>query len=194
MIIDITTTLFILILFFASLCVYIYRIFREEHIHTRYYIIVSFIFYLLVLAKTVLFPIYIFNREMLPMMFEGAEKYISFYQLLPFASIKNYFTTDTAIQLVGNIILLFPFVIYYEIFTRGNKSLFKITIFGLCLSILIELYQLATNYLTGYPGHLADIDDVILNFIGVLLAIGLIAITRTRNLWNSTFIRFVPKK
>lgn len=63
--------------------------------------------------------------------------------------------------------------------------------FGVCSSLLIEIYQLLTNFITKFPGHLADIDDFLLNSIGVLFAAGVIAIIRkkkkfiTKLLWVS---------
>lgn len=187
MIIDITTELFIILFLLISVCVYIYRTFRPEHICTRYFVVVSFIFYILVLAKTVLFPIYIFDREQISMMFEGAGNYIRFYQLIPLESIKNYFSSETMIQLAGNIILLFPLLIFGDIFTRGRKKISILIITGICTSVLIELYQLLTNYITGFPGHVADIDDLLLNSLGVFLAAGVIAIARKKNV-KHTFI------
>ena len=121
------------------------------------------------------------------MMYEGAENYIRFYQFVPFASIRNYFSSGTIIQLAGNIVLLFPLIIFWDIFTKGKKKISFLTIVGVCTSVLIELYQLLTNYLTGFPGHVADIDDLILNSLGVFLAAGVIAIARKKNV-DRTFI------
>ncbi|MCI5936807.1 MAG: VanZ family protein [Eubacterium sp.] len=187
MIINITTGLFIILFFAISVCVYIYRTFRPEQLCSRYYVVVSFVFYTLVLAKVVLFPIYIFDKAQIPMMYEGAENYIRFYQFVPFASIRNYFSSGTIIQLAGNIVLLFPLIIFWDIFTKGKKKISFLTIVGVCTSVLIELYQLLTNYLTGFPGHVADIDDLILNSLGVFLAAGVIAIARKKNV-DRTFI------
>lgn len=191
MIIDITTNLFVILFFFASLCVYIYRVFKEERTRLRYFVVVSFIFYIIALVKVVLFPIFIFDKELISKIYEGSEKYIRFYQFIPFASIKDYFSAETIIQLIGNVFLLFPLVIYVDLFSKGKYKIIKLVMFGVCSSLLIEIYQLLTNFITKFPGHLADIDDFLLNSIGVLFAAGVIAIIRkkkkfiTKLLWVS---------
>lgn len=191
MIIDITTNLFVILFFFASLCVYIYRVFKEERTRLRYFVVVSFIFYIIALVKVVLFPIFIFDKELISKIYEGSEKYIRFYQFIPFASIKDYFSAETIIQLIGNVFLLFPLVIYVDLFSKGKYKIINLVMFGVCSSLLIEIYQLLTNFITKFPGHLADIDDFLLNSIGVLFAAGVIAIIRkkkkfiTKLLWVS---------
>ncbi|PGM57420.1 VanZ family protein [Bacillus sp. AFS053548] len=44
-----------------------------------------------------------------------------------------------------------------------------IFLFGLFLSLSIEIIQFGINYITGYPNKVMDIDDVILNAGGILL-------------------------
>ena len=62
----------------------------------------------------------------------------------------------------------------------------KIILIGMLSSVGVELMQLIIDIVTRYPSHIADIDDVILNSIGVVIGYGIyIAINKwkfSRNL------------
>lgn len=72
-------------------------------------------------------------------------------------------------QLVGNLLLLLPLGIYGPILTPRLRSLPAILLLGAGISALIELGQLAVATAYGFPVRVADVDDVILNTLGVLL-------------------------
>lgn len=137
----------------------------------KYWFIPVFVCYVLVLMKLTIFPIYIFDEETLAMIREGAGKYFVFYQVIPFASIKNYFQTETIIQLIGNVLLLSPFALFIEIFLHQRPKAWKVALAVSSASFLIEASQLSINLLTGHPSRVADVDDLILNTIGVVLTI-----------------------
>ena len=128
-----------------------------------------FVIYLLYLLKVTLFPIFIFDQETLEKVKEGVENYLVFYQLKPFASIVNYFREGAMIQLIGNVILLSPMVVFGEIVTRGKWRITRMILLVSSVSLLIELLQLVINYCTGYPYRVADVDDLILNVTGVII-------------------------
>ena len=60
-----------------------------------------------------------------------------------------------------NNIQLIPFS---SIVSKRKKG--EIGILTLFLSVAIELQQFLNNYLTKYPSHAIDIDDIILNVLG----------------------------
>ena len=128
-----------------------------------------FVIYLLYLLKVTLFPIFIFDQETLEKVKEGVENYLVFYQLKTFASIVNYFREGAMIQLIGNVILLSPLVVFGEIVTRGKWRITRMILLVSSVSLLIELLQLVINYSTGYPYRVADVDDLILNVTGVII-------------------------
>lgn len=128
-----------------------------------------FVIYLLYLLKVTLFPIFIFDQETIEKVKEGVENYLVFYQLKPFASIVNYFREGAMIQLIGNVILLSPLVVFGEIVTRGKWRITRMILLVSSVSLLIELLQLVINYSTGYPYRVADVDDLILNVTGVII-------------------------
>ena len=167
MIIDMSRELFCILFFVISVIGYIFYKKRNAKIHS--WIIPVFIIYLLYLLKVTLFPIFIFDQETLEKVKEGVENYLVFYQLKPFASIVNYFREGAMIQLIGNVILLSPLVVFGEIVTRGKWRITRMILLVSSVSLLIELLQLVINYSTGYPYRVADVDDLILNVTGVII-------------------------
>jgi glycopeptide antibiotics resistance protein len=71
-------------------------------------------------------------------------------------------------QLVGNLLLLLPLGIYGPILWPRLRALPAIVLVGAGVSTLIELGQLGVATAYGFPVRVADIDDVLLNTIGVL--------------------------
>jgi glycopeptide antibiotics resistance protein len=71
-------------------------------------------------------------------------------------------------QLVGNFLLLLPLGIYGPILSPRLRSLPAILVVGAGLSAAIELGQLAVATAYGFPVRVADVDDVLLNTLGVL--------------------------
>lgn len=71
-------------------------------------------------------------------------------------------------QLVGNFVLLLPLGIYGPILWPRLRSLPAILLAAAALAALIELGQLAVASAYGFPVRVADVEDVLLNTIGVL--------------------------
>jgi glycopeptide antibiotics resistance protein len=72
-------------------------------------------------------------------------------------------------QIVGNFLLLLPLGIYGPILWPRLRALPAIVLFGAGVSTLIELGQLAVATAYGFPVRVADVDDVLLNTIGVIV-------------------------
>jgi hypothetical protein len=72
-------------------------------------------------------------------------------------------------NLVGNFVLLLPLGIYGPILTPRLQSVPAILLAGAGLSVLIEVGQLAVAMVYGFPVRVADVDDVVLNTLGVLV-------------------------
>ena len=75
-------------------------------------------------------------------------------------------------QIGGNIALLIPLVVFVGVFLdyRNKYSIIKTIIIGVGVSIVIETIQAIMNYIIQYPNRIADIDDIILNSFGVVVA------------------------
>ena len=74
------------------------------------------------------------------------------------------------LQTIGNLILLFPLPILLYLKPHKTYRLRFLLVSGILVSLGIEVVQLGIDLLTGYPSHVCDVDDLILNSIGVILA------------------------
>lgn len=144
---------------------------RRNNWQFRYWLIPMFLCYALLLIQLTVFPIYIYDKESLDKIWQGAGKYFVFYQLIPFASIKNYFLGSAVVQLIGNVILLSPLAVFAEIFLRKRPKAWVVALGVSSVSLLIEITQLVINLTTQYPNRVADVDDLILNITGIVITI-----------------------
>lgn len=141
-----------------------------------------FAIYCLVLIGVTLFPIEI-------MFGEGLSELRSIYtfkqrlgiNIIPlrdyiygFISLKDsnigYFFLIRSI--VGNIILIAPFIGYLLMYKKKLRNVKNVIVISFLISLCIEVLQLIENitYLSGMPGRTVNIDDLILNTIGGILA------------------------
>ena len=137
----------------------------------RYWLIPVFLCYILLLIKCTLLPIFVLDPESLERMTGGVGKHYELFQLIPFASIQNYFRDDSIIQLTGNLILLMPLAVFADVFSRQCLRAWKVVLGVSFVSLLIEIIQLVINLLTQFPSRVSDVDDLILNIIGVIIAL-----------------------
>lgn len=74
-------------------------------------------------------------------------------------------------SLLGNLLLLMPFIGYLSMYKKEIRSIKNVIIISFLTSLSIEVLQLIENitYLSSFPGRSVDIDDLILNTIGGLL-------------------------
>lgn len=89
------------------------------------------------------------------------------YNLIPFKTIGMYMRNLRAFgleiwatNLLGNIIVFMPVGILPSVISKGYRSIFKILLLTMLLSLTVELLQLVLRV-----GSF-DIDDIILNTIG----------------------------
>ena len=169
MMLELSTPLFCILLGIGSLMGWL--LWKKRNWQFRYWLIPVFLCYALMVLKLTAFPIHIYSQETLDRMKEGFGNYWSFYQLIPFASIKNYFSGSGPIQLVGNLVLLSPLAVFAEIFLRQRPKAWKVALGVSSVSLLIEIMQLAISLATQYPSRVADVDDLILNATGVVVAV-----------------------
>jgi glycopeptide antibiotics resistance protein len=97
---------------------------------------------------------------------------ISDHNAVPLATLRHQLeggiTGFELRQVIGNLLLLLPLGIYGPILTPGLRSVAAILLAGVGVAAIIELGQLAVATLYGFPLRVADVDDVLLNTIGVL--------------------------
>jgi glycopeptide antibiotics resistance protein len=75
--------------------------------------------------------------------------------------------------LVGNVLAFVPFGVFLPLIWPGRRSLIAVVTAGLAISLVAETMQLALSVAMGSPYRVADVDDVIINVLGVALGYGL---------------------
>jgi glycopeptide antibiotics resistance protein len=143
----------------------------NKSIKCRFWCFAVLIFYVLKVVKLAFFPIYInFNDRLVELARIRRESTI-YLQLIPFRTISEmlgkpfWFT-----QIIGNIVFLFPVPVFLGLICFNKKiSCINMICLGVFISLFIEVTQYCINEITNFPNCVTDIDDLILNSIGVLL-------------------------
>ena len=71
--------------------------------------------------------------------------------------------------LVGNVLAFAPLGIFLPLLWPRWRSLVAVTGAAVGISLAVEITQVALSVLLGFPYRVADIDDVIINVLGVAL-------------------------
>lgn len=144
---------------------FLVRIIKKEHgIRLCYIGIIEL--YIMLLISVTIFPIRIIPSEMRT----GKNSILDFCQLIPFKDIIDIVKNSGIIniQLIGNIILLMPMPVLIGYLSK--KVNYKVLFFkSILFSFGIEIIQLIIDILLSYPSRIFDVDDIILNGIGILI-------------------------
>lgn len=143
--------------------------YRMISIHRELLINLMVVYVILALSLTI-FPIDIIWGG-------TTEKFRPSVNIIPFIEVfRNFFRSPFSLafrtrilltHFAGNLLLLMPMGIFVPILWIKARSFKRIVIIGALVSLSIELLQYALAYL-GY-GRVADIDDLILNILGVMI-------------------------
>lgn len=145
-------------------------------------------FYYLLLMKVTILPICILESQALEQFKKGVGEAAIFVRSIPFSGIEQYFYSFYGgIQLFGNIILLMPIVAVMKWFSLKRYSNVKIILSVICISVGIESIQFLINWITEYPSHLTDINDLIFNVSGGVLCLAVCRIIEEK-------FSIIPKK
>ena len=134
----------------------------------QYFIVITFIIYLLCVIQLVFFPIDV-----------NIGKYAN---LTPWYKTINFIpilTIDVKTFLL-NILMLIPFGMYLPLLNRQFESLKGVAYHGLFLSLFIEIFQLMNRVVFG-NGRSTDINDLIANTVGAILGYMVIKALIKRN-------------
>lgn len=97
--------------------------------------------------------------------------------LVPFRSIRSYFVhyglDGFLVNFVGNIVMFMPWGLGLTLLWKKNQKLWVVVLYSLGLTVLIETVQL-------FIGRSVDVDDLILNFSGSLLGVGISSVLRKK--------------
>jgi glycopeptide antibiotics resistance protein len=75
--------------------------------------------------------------------------------------------------LVGNVLAFVPLGVFLPLIWPRWRSLPAVVAAGLAISLALETVQLGLSMLVGAPYRVADVDDIIINVLGVALGYGL---------------------
>lgn len=153
----------------AAVAVYTAIALKKKQAYDRIFLYVVFILYMTTLIGATMFPV-IFDRSLMKAM-DSPEYRI---KLLPFMTIVEelYSTSlfNTVVQIAGNIVMTIPFGVLFALLYQ-SKHKYVYVLAALILPLWIECTQLLLDIVLGTWYRTADIDDVILNFSGVILGV-----------------------
>ena len=128
---------------------------------------------LAVIIRFVFFPRELVNGHIQPLVFEAAATFPLHINLLPLVSLLEYDNIrDIIWNVIGNTVMFIPSGIVLPIVYRQLNSFWKVVAAGAFISLCIEILQLP------FPSRTSDIDDLILNTLGVVVGYGVYAAFR----------------
>ena len=161
-ILDYFNNLIIIMVFFIPIYLLIRcRVLKVKSIKLE---VLSFIFFIYIFSLTILAitPKFIIDSSGIHIIESGN----SYFNIIPFRMLYDFyidfFTNHSnrylLINILGNIIMFIPIGLFLPIFF--NLSYKKLLLIGICYSLFIEVFQI-------FLPRVSDIDDIILNNIGV---------------------------
>lgn len=161
----------------------------------QFMIVSSFVFYILNVIRLVFFPLPI-NETYIELLKQEVNCGVIIerrhnLELFDFMKWGNLFHITT----IGNFLMLIPLSFYCPIlFNRSDWGLIKITLTGFFVSLTIELIQLSYDLLTGYAYRGFNVDDLMMNTLGVIFGFIIFSIGKAIIFTMMKFIGFMYKK
>ncbi len=130
---------------------------------------------LAVLIRFVFYPFFKVNGQVQPLVIDPENLFPPRINCIPFLNIIDYdIRREAVINIIGNICLFIPAGILLPILFRQLDSFPKVLLAGAGLSLAIEIIQLLL------PNSVTDIDDLILNTVGVAIGYGIYTLVSGR--------------
>ena len=132
-----------------------------------------YLFNLAVISRMVFHPMATVDGRVQPLVFDIATAWPLRINLVPFVNLLDYESvTDLLLNLIGNTAMFIPTGIILPILYKRLNCFWKVTLAGLMISLCIEILQLP------FPSRATDIDDLILNTLGVMIGYGVYALVK----------------
>ena len=142
---------------------------KQQANKIRTYCWILFLVYLVALVY------FLFFAEGFGRTFDGREYC---YNLMPFKEIRRFWTyrnllgtESVLLNILGNVIAFIPFGFILPIISRKTRKFYKILFLGFDFSLIVEIVQLI------FKVGSFDIDDIILNSLGVIIGYFIFYIT-----------------
>ena len=128
---------------------------------------------LAVIIRFVFFPKALVNGHVQPLVYDPAAVFPFRMNLIPLVHLLDYNNArDIVWNIVGNITMFIPSGIVLPFVYKKLNSFGKVAAAGTFISLCIEILQLP------FASRASDIDDLILNTLGVLVGYGIYALIR----------------
>ena len=138
---------------------------RQKHIDWKREAILALMYInLAVIIRFVLFPRDLVDGHIQPLVFDAATAFPLRINPIPLVHLFDYDNVrDIVWNVIGNVAMFIPTGIVLPIVYRRLNSLWKAAAAGAFISLCTEILQLP------FPSRASDIDDLILNTIGVVV-------------------------
>ena len=125
---------------------------------------------LAVIIRFVFFPRDLVDGHVQPLIFEAAAVFPLRINLIPLVHLFDYDNVrDIVWNVIGNVAMFIPTGIVLPIVYRRVNRLWKVAAAGAFISLCTEILQLP------FPSRASDVDDLILNTLGVVVGYGIFA-------------------
>ena len=131
--------------------------------------------YILFIISVLILPIRIVKSDLIDTHFVMR----NCFQLIPFQTIIQLFRNDTSIlkQILGNIIFFIPMPIFIG-FIKNNVKSRTLILSSIRYCLILEGLQVLLDVLTQVRNRVFDIDDIILNTIGIILGVSIYSLIK----------------
>lgn len=133
------------------------------------------LFNLAVISRMVFHPMATVDGKIQPLIFEAATAWPFRLNLVPFVNLFDYESRrDLLLNIIGNCTMFIPTGIVVPCLYKNLRSFRKTLLTGFLISLSIEIIQLP------FAVRASDIDDLILNTLGVVMGYGIYRLTRRK--------------
>lgn len=132
-----------------------------------------FLINLAVISRMVFHPMATVDGRVQPLIFDIATAWPFRVNLVPFVNLLDYESKrDLLLNLIGNTAMFIPTGIVTPILYEHLRNFKKTVLTGFLISLTIEIIQLP------FAVRASDVDDLILNTLGVVIGYGIYALVR----------------
>ena len=147
---------------------------KQKHINwKREAVLLLMYINLAVIIRFVFFPMSKVDGQVQPLIFDIATAFPFRVNLIPMVNLFDYDNKrDLLLNVIGNVAMFIPSGIVLPIIYKRVDSCVKVILAGGGISLCIEIIQLP------FSVRASDVDDLILNTVGVMLGYGIYALIR----------------
>jgi len=165
-----TTALVVIGWFIFRLCA---NLINKDFSLRREMLQLLFLINLAVISRMVFHPMATVDGNIQPLIFDVATAWPFRVNLIPFVNLLDYESArDLLLNIIGNFAMFIPTGIVTPILYRHLDSFKKTVLTGFLISLSIEIIQLP------FAVRASDIDDLILNTLGVMAGYGIWALVK----------------